>query len=115
MLAFALAMMLNVPSLDEQRERLSAHAGNALAVGGLVFAAGIFTGILSGTQMVDAMAATVTHAVPESMGPYLAPITAVLSAPFTRSEEHTSELQSLMRISYAVFCLKQKNNIIHIT
>src|SRR3546814_8768659 len=26
-----------------------------------------------------------------------------------RSEEHTSELQSLMRISYAVFCLKQKN------
>src|SRR3546814_6795796 len=29
-----------------------------------------------------------------------------------RSEEHTSELQSLMRISYAVFCLKKKNNII---
>src|SRR3546814_5143521 len=38
-----------------------------------------------------------------------------------RSEEHTSELQSLMRISYAVFCLKKKKNIrnkkiyIHIT
>src|SRR3546814_3502809 len=29
---------------------------------------------------------------------------------FDRSEEHTSELQSLMRISYAVFCLKNKNN-----
>src|SRR3546814_1797739 len=29
--------------------------------------------------------------------------------PVTRSEEHTSELQSLMRISYAVFCLKKKN------
>src|SRR3546814_4180246 len=28
----------------------------------------------------------------------------------TRSEEHTSELQSLLRISYAVFCLKKKNN-----
>src|SRR3546814_5319995 len=28
-----------------------------------------------------------------------------------RSEEHTSELQSLMRISYAVFCLKKKNNV----
>src|SRR3546814_2302511 len=28
---------------------------------------------------------------------------------FLRSEEHTSELQSLMRISYAVFCLKKKN------
>src|SRR3546814_1157645 len=30
---------------------------------------------------------------------------------FGRSEEHTSELQSLMRISYAVFCLKKKKNI----
>src|SRR3546814_3685087 len=29
---------------------------------------------------------------------------------FIRSEEHTSELQSLMRISYAVFCLKKKKN-----
>src|SRR3546814_1693353 len=32
----------------------------------------------------------------------------------TRSEEHTSELQSLMRISYAVFCLKKKNYIYYI-
>src|SRR3546814_8883952 len=32
-----------------------------------------------------------------------------------RSEEHTSELQSLMRISYAVFCLTKKKNINHIT
>src|SRR3546814_5777222 len=31
-----------------------------------------------------------------------------------RSEEHTSELQSLMRISYAVFCLKKKNQTTHI-
>src|SRR3546814_1037220 len=31
------------------------------------------------------------------------------AAPARRSEEHTSELQSLMRISYAVFCLKKKN------
>src|SRR3546814_2253849 len=32
-----------------------------------------------------------------------------------RSEEHTSELQSLMRISYAVFCLKKKNTRYHQT
>src|SRR3546814_9113513 len=32
-----------------------------------------------------------------------------------RSEEHTSELQSLMRISYAVFCLKTKNTTFHTT
>src|SRR3546814_9358083 len=36
-----------------------------------------------------------------------------LSARSGRSEEHTSELQSLMRISYAVFCLKKKKTIIH--
>src|SRR3546814_2125264 len=33
-----------------------------------------------------------------------------LQARMQRSEEHTSELQSLMRISYAVFCLKKKKN-----
>src|SRR3546814_3566941 len=31
-----------------------------------------------------------------------------------RSEEHTSELQSLMRISYAVFCLKKKHHYVHV-
>src|SRR3546814_6184922 len=36
----------------------------------------------------------------------------LVNANFVRSEEHTSELQSLMRISYAVFCLKKKT--IHI-
>src|SRR3546814_4886111 len=34
----------------------------------------------------------------------------VLTGAGDRSEEHTSELQSLMRISYAVFCLKKKTN-----
>src|SRR3546814_1875743 len=36
--------------------------------------------------------------------------TADTKCPNIRSEEHTSELQSLMRISYAVFCLKKKTN-----
>src|SRR3546814_7422379 len=36
---------------------------------------------------------------------------ALPAEPNSRSEEHTSELQSLMRISYAVFCLKKKKNI----
>src|SRR3546814_5760781 len=38
---------------------------------------------------------------------------ALVVAELLRSEEHTSELQSLMRISYAVFCLKKKNNPPH--
>src|SRR3546814_1228975 len=37
------------------------------------------------------------------------PCSTNISCPCCRSEEHTSELQSLMRISYAVFCLKKKN------
>src|SRR3546814_4467800 len=44
---------------------------------------------------------------------YLAVIKQVLltrQCPLHRSEEHTSELQSLMRISYAVFCLKKKQH-----
>src|SRR3546814_4193443 len=36
--------------------------------------------------------------------------TIAVDQPSRRSEEHTSELQSLMRISYAVFCLKKKNS-----
>src|SRR3546814_3180256 len=35
--------------------------------------------------------------------------TSIQAYEYSRSEEHTSELQSLMRISYAVFCLKKKN------
>src|SRR3546814_5518557 len=38
-------------------------------------------------------------------------ISRALAFPLFRSEEHTSELQSLMRISYAVFCLKKKTTI----
>src|SRR3546814_1816816 len=38
-----------------------------------------------------------------------------LAAAPARSEEHTSELQSLMRISYAVFCLKKKKNLTRLT
>ncbi|MFC3053213.1 CitMHS family transporter [Kordiimonas pumila] len=83
MLAFAIAIMVNYPSIVDQKERMAAHAGNALATAGLVFAAGIFTGVLSGTHMVDAMAGTVTNAIPESFGPYMAPITAFISMPFT--------------------------------
>src|SRR3546814_8755586 len=39
---------------------------------------------------------------------FVAPVDAALATLPPRSEEHTSELQSLMRISYAVFCLKNK-------
>lgn len=83
MLAFGIALMVNFPSLSAQRDRVASHSANALAVGGLVFAAGIFTGILAGTKMVDAMSASVIAAIPPAWGPYMATVTAVISAPFT--------------------------------
>src|SRR3546814_7204745 len=45
---------------------------------------------------------------PESVAPYQVALINLRADDATRSEEHTSELQSLMRISYAVFCLKKK-------
>src|SRR3546814_1055399 len=57
------------------------------------------------------------YAIPTSLNYILSPLDDNVLVPalrslmvrdFTRSEEHTSELQSLMRISYAVFCLKKK-------
>src|SRR3546814_8502492 len=43
-------------------------------------------------------------------GPFRVELGLIIGMNGIRSEEHTSELQSLMRISYAVFCLKKKNN-----
>ncbi|WP_028403003.1 CitMHS family transporter [Ectobacillus panaciterrae] len=83
MLAFAIAVLINYPSLEAQKERIASHAGNALAVVSLVFAAGIFTGILSGTKMVDAMAHSLVALIPHSLGPHLPIITAIVSMPFT--------------------------------
>src|SRR3546814_6580157 len=48
--------------------------------------------------------------LPASRFPQFADVRDIVAAIKARSEEHTSELQSLMRISYSVFCLK-KNNI----
>src|SRR3546814_8563628 len=45
------------------------------------------------------------------LGLHLEDSTPVDPAEFERSEEHTSELQSLMRLSYAVFCLKQNRHV----
>src|SRR3546814_10202356 len=57
-----------------------------------------------------AVAAAISIFGPNS-GAALATVVGVLIEVPVRSEEHTSELQSLMRISYAVFCLKKKRRI----
>lgn len=83
MVFFALALVINYPQLAEQKKRIAAHADNVLSVISLIFAAGAFTGILTGTGMVDAMSAKFIAVIPDSAGPYMATITAFASLPFT--------------------------------
>src|SRR3546814_5665809 len=68
-----------------------------------------------GTAANSALGSDANHSVPSAFVQYSGLIptrsragTSRRLAPSHRSEEHTSELQSLMRISYAVFCLKKK-------
>lgn len=83
MIAFGIALLVNYPNIKDQQERIAAHSRNALAVVSIVIAAGIFTGIMSGTKMIDAMAISLVSIIPDSMGPLLPVIVAFLSAPFT--------------------------------
>jgi CitMHS family citrate-Mg2+:H+ or citrate-Ca2+:H+ symporter len=83
MIFFAIAITVNYPGLEAQKARIEAHAANVLPVVSLIFAAGIFVGILQGTKMVDAIALSVIAAVPDWMGPYMAIVTGLLSIPFT--------------------------------
>ncbi|MET3292249.1 UNVERIFIED_CONTAM: CitMHS family citrate-Mg2+:H+ or citrate-Ca2+:H+ symporter [Brevibacillus sp. OAP136] len=82
-IGFAVALLVNYPNMADQKERISAHAGNALSVASMVFGAGIFTGILTGTGMVNAMADALVHVIPQSWGPHFPVITAITSVPFT--------------------------------
>ncbi|MEV7415694.1 citrate:proton symporter [Streptomyces sp. NPDC089919] len=83
LLGAALALTVNFPRMDDQKARLAAHADNVLNVAGMVFAAAVFTGVLSGTGMVKHMADWLVSAVPEGMGPHMALVTGVLSLPLT--------------------------------
>ena len=78
----ALALMINYKN-KEQQARIAANGANATPVVTMVFAAGIFMGILSGTKMIDAMAKIIIEAVPESMGAHFPVITALISLPGT--------------------------------
>ncbi len=83
MVGLSVALVLNYPAVALQRQRLAAHAANAMPIVLLILAAGVFTGVLQGTGMVDAMAGGAVAATPPALGPWLGPVTALLSAPFT--------------------------------
>jgi CitMHS family citrate-Mg2+:H+ or citrate-Ca2+:H+ symporter len=83
MTGFALATLINYPRPADLRARIAAHAPNAIAMVALIFAAGVFTGVLSGTGIAEAMPRSLLALVPPSMGPWMASITAALSLPMT--------------------------------
>ncbi|GAA1814613.1 MULTISPECIES: CitMHS family transporter [Brevibacterium] len=83
MIAMVIALMVNFPKIKDQQEELASHASAIIAVVAMVMAAGVLTGIMSGTGMVDAMAAWLVDVIPEAMGPYMAVITGLLSIPAT--------------------------------
>ncbi|MGI5448947.1 CitMHS family transporter [Streptomyces sp. CA-243310] len=83
LLGAALALTVNFPHMPDQRARIAAHADNVLNVAGMVFAAAVFTGVLSGTGMVKHMADWLVGAIPEGMGPHMALVTGLLSLPLT--------------------------------
>ncbi|TCL39846.1 CitMHS family citrate-Mg2+:H+ or citrate-Ca2+:H+ symporter [Anaerospora hongkongensis] len=82
MVGTAITLLINYPNLKVQAERISYYGTNVLPNISMVLGAGIFTGIMSGTKMIDAMAKTLTNNIPESMGPHLALITGLTSLPF---------------------------------
>lgn len=83
LIGFVIAAMINYPNLEQQKERIAAHAGNAITVVTLVFAAGIFAGIFSGTNMVDAIANSLISIIPDSLGSFYPLVVAITSLPFT--------------------------------
>lgn len=83
MISTGLALLINYRSLSEQQARIIANGANAMPVVAMVFAAGIFMGIMSGSKMVDAMAKMLIASIPPSMGPHMAFISALVSLPGT--------------------------------
>lgn len=83
MIAFCIAAMINYPNLKDQQKIISRHAGNALSVAGMIFGAGVFTGILNGTGIMQAMGSSMISVIPEQIGDQLSIVTAFFSIPLT--------------------------------
>ncbi|MGW5647242.1 CitMHS family transporter [Saccharopolyspora sp. NPDC003752] len=83
LLAFLAALLINRPSWQGQQELLTKHAYNVVLVVAVIFAAGVFTGIMTGTGMIKAMAESLVSVVPDSAAGLLPVATAITSMPFS--------------------------------
>ncbi len=83
MVGTVLALTLNYPSPGDQRSRVDAHAKAALMMATILLAAGAFTGIMKGTGMLDAMAASAVGVVPPDLAGHIPVMLGVLSMPLS--------------------------------
>ncbi|QQM38185.1 CitMHS family transporter [Streptomyces liliifuscus] len=82
-LGFAIAALVNHPSWEQQQALLDRHAKNVVLVTTMIFAAGVLTGILSGTRMLDEMAEALVSVVPDSFGSHMPVAVAVSGMPLS--------------------------------
>jgi CitMHS family citrate-Mg2+:H+ or citrate-Ca2+:H+ symporter len=71
MVGAALALLVNYPNPAAQRERIDAHAKSALLMGAVLLAAGVFTGIMTGSGMLKALAQAAVSAAPPGGGQHI--------------------------------------------
>ena len=83
MFAFCIAIVINYPSVKEQRERVDAHAKAALMMASVLFAAGAFTGIMKDTGMITAMSEVIVGLIPTTLGRFIPVVTGVLAMPMS--------------------------------
>ncbi|MFI1354212.1 CitMHS family transporter [Streptomyces sp. NPDC020898] len=82
-LGFAIALLVNHPTWEQQQALLDKHAKSVVLVTTMIFAAGVLTGILTGTRMIDEMAETLVSVVPDSFGSHLPVAVAVTGMPLS--------------------------------
>ena len=82
-LGFAIAVLVNHPTWEQQQALLDKHAKSVVLVTTMIFAAGVLTGILTGTRMIDEMAETLVSVVPDSFGSHLPVAVAVTGMPLS--------------------------------
>jgi CitMHS family citrate-Mg2+:H+ or citrate-Ca2+:H+ symporter len=83
MLGVVAALVINYPNVAEQRARIDAHAKAALLMASILFAAGAFTGIMTGTGMLKAMAQAAVAYVPASAGQHIPFVLGLISMPLS--------------------------------
>ncbi|MGA0559892.1 CitMHS family transporter [Larkinella sp. VNQ87] len=79
--ASAGALLINYPRLSDQQTVLRNHGNNIFMVSGMIFAAGVFSGILTGSKMIDAMATSLVSLIPQQHASWLPTLTALTSMP----------------------------------